>query len=263
MPIQDRLFNLLNRLDYEELEYIVVKGLKKPDLIKEKMGYAQLVNLVSKTLRKTASHTFVNAFRLEHEFPYKQILINVANKLQGYKTIYRLDDDHSEEEIEEKIIQLFEERSRKWWESLKSWQKRKVIDDINDMIESDLVHEVNKKMLIKQRVTKEVMDTIVAKGVVVSLVMVSAGGLLGLFGLSVLDKYGWKIVTMFAGWTTGIQIFLSSGMALFTLTGALGIGLPIWVGSTIIYENGPRYDKTIPTIIMLLSKTRNKTVRIY
>ncbi|ETR74508.1 MAG: hypothetical protein OMM_00153 [Candidatus Magnetoglobus multicellularis str. Araruama] len=263
MPKKDRLFYLLNKLDYEELEYILIKGLRKPKLVKDKIEYSQLVNLISKTLRNTASHSFVNAFRLEHEYPYKQILINVANKLQGNKTIYKLDDNHTEEEIEEEIIKLFEERSRKWWASLKSWQKRKIIDEINEMIEADLLQKVNKKVLIKQRVTKEVMDTIVAKGIVVSLVMVSAGGILGFAGLSLLDVYGWRIVTMFTGWLTGVEIFLSSGMTLFTLTGALGVGLPIWIGSTIIYENGPNYDKTIPTIIMLLSKVREETVRIY
>ncbi len=262
MQKNDRLFQLLNQLDYDELVCLMEKGLGKSNLINKKMKYYQLVDMISKTLRRTASYNFVNAFRLEHEYPYKQILIDVANKLQGYRTNYLLGDKHTEEEIEEKIISLFEKRTRIWWAELKSLEKKKIIDEINEMIDADIVHLVNRKALIKARMTKEVMDTIVAKGVVVGLVMVSAGGLLGFMGLSVLDKYGWKIITNLVGWVTGVKIFMTTGMPFFTIVGALGVGSTIWVGSTIVFINGPDYKRTIPTIIMLLAKVHGESVRL-
>jgi hypothetical protein len=72
-----------------------------------------LVEQLSSGLRAAAGHSIRNLFRGPHDFPYKQMLIDVADKLApGWTflswTSYRLNDTHSEEEIEEAIWGFYE-----------------------------------------------------------------------------------------------------------------------------------------------------------
>jgi hypothetical protein len=74
-----------------------------------------LVEEISQELRAAAGHSLLNLFRHPHAFPYKQLLIDVADKLApGWTflswTRYTLHDRHSEQEIEEEIWCDFERR---------------------------------------------------------------------------------------------------------------------------------------------------------
>jgi hypothetical protein len=76
---------------------------------------SQLVEELSKAIRSAAGHSFRNLFRQDHDFPYKQMLIDVADKLAPGLTPlswtkYRLWDDHRETEIEETVWRFYEAR---------------------------------------------------------------------------------------------------------------------------------------------------------
>ena len=82
------------------------------------MPHADLVMLCSAKLRSAAGSSTANLTRDPHEFPYKQLLIDVADKLTPGLTPlswtkFRLKDDHKEEEIEQLVLDLFEEQARK------------------------------------------------------------------------------------------------------------------------------------------------------
>jgi uncharacterized protein YaaW (UPF0174 family) len=88
-----------------------------------------LVEELSQEIRTAAGHFLPNLFRGPHDFPYKQMLIDVADKMApGWtflsRTKYRLSDGHSEIEVEETIWQFFE----KWLNE----KTRKLRDDESD-----------------------------------------------------------------------------------------------------------------------------------
>ena len=72
-----------------------------------------LVEEVSARLRSAAGHSIRNPFRGPHDFAYKQILIDVADKMAPGLgpwswTHYRLNDAHTEVAVEETIWGFFE-----------------------------------------------------------------------------------------------------------------------------------------------------------
>ncbi len=77
-----------------------------------------LVEELSKEIRAAAGHSFANLFRGLHDFPYKQMLIDVADKMAPGWTFlswtgYKFNDNHSEIEIEETVWGFFEEAMKK------------------------------------------------------------------------------------------------------------------------------------------------------
>lgn len=250
----------MEQLDNAELLFLLRNGLGKAEKKYKQYTRDQLKDIISSELRGAAGNNFANFFRLEHEFPYKQILIFVAEKLSKYRRIsYRPDDHHSEEEIEKDILRLFELRTKEWWKKLGDAEKQQFADLVSHAINAELVDSVNKKNLIKHRVKKEVVDSIITKGIVVGMVAVSAGGMLGVLGGSVLTRIGWTIIVHTKGAMTAAKILTAgagsaSGKAVLDIIGALAAGISVFVPSTIYFYADTNYKKIIPTIIMLLSK---------
>jgi uncharacterized protein YaaW (UPF0174 family) len=250
----------MEQLEQPDLLFLLQNGLGKTEAKYKRCSKEQLMDAVSSELREAASHSFANFFRLEHEYPYKQILIDVANKLSKYNiTKYQLDDSHSEEEIEKEILRLFDLKAKEWWEKLSDAEKEQVAEEMSRMINARLVISVNRKTLIKYRIKKEVMDSVITKGIVLGLLAVSAGGVLGLAGGSVLTRIGWAIVSRAAGFMhaakfMGVTIGGLSGKAILDIVGGLAAGLSVFVPSTIYFYADTNYKKTIPTVVMLLSK---------
>jgi uncharacterized protein YaaW (UPF0174 family) len=72
-----------------------------------------IIEELSREIRCAAGHSIPNLFRSPHDFPYKQMLIDVADKMApGFTflswTHYKLHDVHGEIEIEETIWGFFE-----------------------------------------------------------------------------------------------------------------------------------------------------------
>jgi len=264
MPKNDRLYYLMGQLDHAELLFLSKYGLGKTERKYKYYSADRLKDLISLELRRVGSHRWANFFRFEHDFPYKQILIDVADKLSGYRASgYELDDKHTEEEIEKEILRLFELKTKKWWEKLSSAKKKEAADKISRMINAELVNSVNRMTYIKHRVSKEVKDSIITKGVVVAMLAVSAGGMLGFVGGSLLTRIGWSVVVRTKGFASALKILTTgaagfSGKAVLDFVGALTAGIAVFVPSTIYFYADTDYKKTIPTIIMLLSRVHLK-----
>ena len=128
MPRNDTLWQRLESARPAELtklgEILKLDGLneKKRDV---------LIEDISRELRTAAGHTVLNMFREAHEVPYKRILIDVGDKMApGWTflswTNYKLDDHHTEYEIEECIWRFFEAMVKNVTEDLSAEAKEKL-----------------------------------------------------------------------------------------------------------------------------------------
>lgn len=112
MPRGDILWQRLQAAHPKELQKLgEIMGLAD---VNDKEA-AVLVEELSAAVRSAAGHSLLNVLRGLHDFPYKQILIDVADKVApGWTpwswTPYTLNDHHSEVEIEETIWADFEKR---------------------------------------------------------------------------------------------------------------------------------------------------------
>ncbi len=262
---KDRLYDIIARLERDDLLFLLKDGLRLKERRYERYSLSQLRELFSAELREAASNSFANYFRLKHEYPYKQILIDVADKLRdgvekqcrAQSAKCKILEDCTEEQIEDEILRLFDLKTKLWWKELKKEEKEKVTDKINNRIDADLINSINKRLLIKYRISKEFMDSVVTKGIVVVMLAVSAEGFLGAIGGSVLSQIGVNIV----GAANGLRIltrglFGLSGIAALDMIGGLAAGLAVFVPSTIYFYADTNYSKIIPTIVMLLYKVR-------
>ena len=112
MPRGDVLWQRLETTHTAELRKLgeivrLVDSICKPNAV--------LVEELSKDIRSAAGHWLRNIFRGPHDFPYKQMLIDVADKMaSGWTflswTTYTLSDRHREQDIEETIWADFERR---------------------------------------------------------------------------------------------------------------------------------------------------------
>lgn len=267
-PHEDVLFLRLRRLKKDDIKALLIGGLKVPEESIASSNKQELIHLCSKELRSAAGSSTVNVFRKDHEFPYKQILIDVADKLSpGHTPIswtkYKLDDAHTEKEIEQAIATLFEERTRLWWDKLSEEKRAEFVDGIN--VAMDGTNEVlgqAKSGMARSFVTQQIIENLIQTGVLSGLAKVSAGGVLGTLGISVVSQLGWLIVLQTVGWMGGIK-FLLFGVAghgalggAVTGLGGLAIGGALSVPTLLAFADGAAYRKTVPTIILLITKYR-------
>ena len=257
MARTDRLYQILTQLDQRDLLFLLQDGLGNTEKKYRAYTHQALADFVSLEIRKAAGHDFANFFRLQYEFPYKQILIDVANRLSdGHKSVlYKLNDDHTEEEIEKEILSLFERRTKQWWDRLKDSEKKDIGEQNAQRINARLVNRINRWDYIKHRIKKEVKDSVISKGIVAGMLAISSAGVLG---GSLLTSVGWRVIVNTAGPKAGLSILGGiagmSGISAVTLIGAATVGLGVFVPSTIYFYADTNYKKTIPAIIMLLSK---------
>lgn len=190
----------------------------------------------------------------------------MANQLsKGQKSIrYTLNDDHTEEEIEKEILRLFELRTKKWWKRLKESEKKNLENRIAVEINARQVNAINRRDYIKHRIKKEVKDSVITKGIVAGMLAISAGGALGVLGGSLLTSVGWRMIINTVGLKTGMSILGGiagmSGISVATLVGATTVGLGVFLPSTLYFYADTNLKKTMPAIIMLLSKIHLKKI---
>lgn len=113
MPRGDVLWQRLESARPAEL-YKLAEIVGVPDA--RQKSQAVLVEELSRKLRSAAGHSICNLFRGPHDFPYKQLLIDVADKMApGWTflswTDYKLGDRHAEVDVEETIWGFFEARA--------------------------------------------------------------------------------------------------------------------------------------------------------
>jgi uncharacterized protein YaaW (UPF0174 family)/tellurite resistance protein len=268
---KDSLFQRLRQLETENIRSLVVSGLRVPVKNLEGLSKDDLILMCSKELRSAAGSSCRNLFRGDHEFPYKQILIDVADRLaDGFTplswTKYKLDDSHAVLEVEDTILSIFDERARKWWDKLPEKNKAEYVDGLNSVLEGEQAHKVNLSGGMKTILTQQILDSIFQNGVTLGISQISAPGLAGLMGASMLAHIGWLILVQTLGFMTGIKIaiFGIGGIGAFggavSFLGATAVGGVLSIPSTLLVLDGAAYRKTIPTVIMLLTMSRTKSV---
>lgn len=266
-PGGDGLFQRLRLLDDDNLNRLLLSGLRVSQKKLKDLDREGRMLLCSKELRLAAGSSVRNLFRNDHEFPYKQILIDVADRLaEGFTplswTKYKLGDSHAEQEIEDTIIGIFEERARKWWEKLPEKKKKEFIGGLQAVLEGEQVAKINLTGGIKTVLTQQLIDSIFQNGVTLGLTQVAAPGLSGLLGISIVAHIGWLILVQTLGFMTGIKIAILGigGVGAFsgavTFLGATAVGGVLSIPSTLLVMDGTAYRKTIPTVVMLLAMSR-------
>lgn len=135
MPYDDRLFALLRGLDGDELRHIWVDCLQQcpKQKVFAQSSHELRVEWVSRVWRTEHGNFVRNVMRGEHALPWKQILIDVADKLRpgiGW-TPYKLNDAHSEAELERVVLDMYDDRLGEDWPQLTPEQQRQALHGRN------------------------------------------------------------------------------------------------------------------------------------
>lgn len=266
----DPLFERLRPFDEENITSLLVSGLRVSDNNVKGLSKEDLIVMCSKELRSSAGSSCRNLLRGDHEFPYKQILIDVADRLaDGFTplswTKYKLGDSHTEQEIEDTILNVFNERARKWWEKLPDKKKAEFVNGLQTVLEAEAIDKVIQSGGVKTLLTQQAMDNAFQYGVTWGLAKFLAPGLLGTLGVSIIGHIGWLIIVQTLGFMTGIKIAILGigGMGAWggavSFLGATAVGGVLSIPSTLLVLDGAAYRKTIPTVIMLLTMCRAKS----
>jgi hypothetical protein len=192
-----------------------------------------LVEETSAGLRSAAGHSILNLFRGPHEFPYKQVLIDVADKMApGWTpwswTDYHLNDGHPEVEVEETIWGFFEEAMER--------KIRKLPAEAREKLRTETAAEL-RRLGYSEALVSQIGAGLVGAG---------AGALVGpalayQVALSTTSGLAW-LKLWWVGQATAAAT-LGAGAAVFTLLYA-----PVlvwWLGS-------PAYRKTVPATLELI-----------
>lgn len=266
----DPLFERLRPLEEENIRSLLVSGLRVSDKYVVGLSKEDLILMCSKELRSAAGSSCRNFFRGDHEFPYKQILIDVADRLaDGFTplswTKYNLGDSHTEEEIEDTILKVFNERARKWWEKLPDKKKADFVNGLQTVLAGEKINKVDLSGGAKTLLTQQVIDNAFQYGVTWGLSKFLAPGLAGVLGVTIVGHIGWLIIVQTLGFMTGIKIAILGigGMGAMggavSFLGATAVGGVLSIPSTLLVLDGAAYRKTIPTVIMLLTMCRAKS----
>ena len=264
---KDLLFTRLLELDEADLRSIAVSTLKLSEKKIASLNKDQLVILCSKELRSAAGSTTINVFRSTHTFPYKKMLIDVADKLTEGSTFlswtpYKLNDQHTEEEIEAVIVELFEEKARRWWFKLSDKKKEEFMMGLNGVLSGESIGKVNLNGGLKEYIKQQAVENLFQNGVVGGLTKVAASGVMGTIGVTMLTQIGWVILLQTVGFMGGLKIvmFGIGGMGAFggavSWLGATAVSSVLAIPTTVALVDGTAYRKTIPGIIMLLAKSK-------
>lgn len=216
----DRL-RLAKRADLDDL----LGDLKLQAEMHRQKSDAELVVLISEELRSAAGNSAANVFRGKHDFPYKQIVIDVADKLHPSKTQwtpFKLEDANSVEAIEQYIHEKVQERIAQWLRKMSA----------------------EKRVELAQRVEDEMRK----KGYTEATIQTTLGGILaGTLSGALLAGV---ITPMLLGtlWTT----IFGFSLAQLALGGAaVGGPVALAVGAGILFTS-PSYSKTIPAVYRLI-----------
>jgi uncharacterized protein YaaW (UPF0174 family) len=222
MPLNDKLFDRLHMAKRPDL-LILLEDLKLDLNEYTKLDNNELITIISRELRSAAGNSFVNMGRDDHDFPYKQILIDVADKIcpgRFSQTKYQISDSTTSEDIEEYIYKRFNEIVKKHIEKLSSTEKAKLQVEV----EKYLKQQGNPNgILITSTFTTIPLSILLATPVVANVLF---GGL-------------W---TMIFGFSTGQLI-----------VGGLFGGIPIAAAGIVAVAATPNYKKTIRCVIHLIN----------
>ncbi len=218
MPVNDTIFKRLEAATEVELKEIC-SALK--------INCTKDFDVISKDYRSAAGHTVVNIFRSNHDLLYKRILIDVADKLKlGFGwTDFSMDDDFSEVDIEEKILEYINDKVQEELKKLSDKDREEAAKKIKDKLES---------LGYSQSVVSS-MTSVIASGTLAAAVATP---------LTLSIFYSGVMASIWAG------VFGPSAVLLAMSGTGIGlvIALPLLVGTL----GGPAYRKIIPATIQMI-----------
>jgi len=232
----DSIFMLLNEATIEEKSEIC-KALRLPT--------DSDVFDISKEYRSTAGHTIGNWFRGDHDMPYKQILVDVANKLKpkNIKTHFALEDGCSEEEIEKNIIEFFAQKIANELNKMTLEKRAEKLEELKEAFRAGKVVDAKTESI--DQITKVLTTTTIATSTMVSLL---TGPLTaGLF-------YSGTMAGIWAG-------VFGMNSSLLLLTGT-GVGTLVALPVLLLVLGSPSYSKIIPATLQLINIRRRVTQQL-
>lgn len=259
MPGNDRMFQLLSELDDAELRNIWTTCLGKTpeDEYFEPGSKDHKVIVISKEWRAVHGHTLLNRFRNDHDLLWKRILIDVADKMKpGFRwTEFKLDDDHTEEDVETAILGYFDELVKLQWEKLSEEDRQKMVNNINDSLDqtAEVIRAKGNRAGFAP-VTVSSLSTgigtgLLAGGGALLVAQTTAAGVVGGLLGGVLYQIGlWMVVSIFGSWS-GAQLIFSGG-AVFI--GGMVVSAPALIAFIANALMSTSYRKTIPATLALL-----------
>jgi uncharacterized protein YaaW (UPF0174 family) len=193
-----------------------------------------IVALISAHLRSAAGNSILNLKRRKHDFPYKQIVIDVADKLHPSKakwTSYRLQGPETVEEIEDYIYTRIEARLSEWLRTMSHRER------------TGLSLRLEQEMR-----TKGIPEAAIGS----ALAAVLAGTVSGVALAGVVTP-----ILLGTLWSSLFGLSLGS-----LILGGAAVGGPIGilVGAGVVVA-GPGYSKTIPTVFRLIQIRRSAEER--
>ncbi len=224
MPLNDKLFDRLRMAKRPDL-MALLEDLKLDLKEYKKLDDSELINIISRELRSAAGNSIVNIGRDDHDLSYKQILVDVADKLSPGKfghSPFKVVDLATCENIEDYIYGRIGEIWKKYLDSLESSDRAK--------LQIQFENELRKRGLPSQ----------IATGTASTLMTGALGGAL--------------VAPVVATAVFGSLWTMLFGMSLAQIIGGgiLGggpIGL-VFAGVTV--ATGPSYKKTIPCVYRLI-----------
>ncbi|MDX1957602.1 MAG: hypothetical protein SFU98_03465 [Leptospiraceae bacterium] len=222
MPVGDIIFQRFEKATFEEKKRIY-EGLG----LKSKEGGYDAVT-ISKEFREAGGHSFKNPFRDIHDLPYKNILIDVADKLKpglGW-TDYSANDKHKIEEIEAKVLEFILIRMELELNSLSNSDRKKKEEEI-------------KESLKKSGYTQAQIGSFMS-------VLAGGGAAIGLASSATVSLF---YSSFFA--TMGAALF-GVNTGLLALTGT-GIGAVVGIPLLAATLGNTAYRKTIPTTLAFIA----------
>jgi uncharacterized protein YaaW (UPF0174 family) len=192
-----------------------------------------LIEETSRELRDAAGHFVGNLCRQAHAFPYKQILIDVANKTApGWTflawTKYKLNDRHGEIEIEEEIWRSYEERVKKATENISPEDKEKL------------------RRQTEEELRKRGLSEAIIKNIGAGILGGAAAGMIGpglayTIALSTSSGLAW-LKLMWIG-KASLALILSTSSVVFAF---------LYIPALAWFLGGTAYRKTIPATLHLI-----------
>lgn len=215
MPLNDTIFKRLEKATKQE---------RKDIYNALQLNFDDSDSVISEKYRSAAGHSVVNVFRGKHDLPYKQILIDVVDKLKPDRgwTDFRLNDQYSEEHIENKILEYLTIQFEKEMNKLSPKERKN-----------------KEKKLIKEMINKGYTQT---QASIFATAFVSGSVGIGLASTVTLSIF-------YSGF------FSSIGAAIFGINSAIlvasgtGVGAAVALPLLLATLGDTAYRKTIPTTL--------------
>ena len=232
MPVGDTVFRLLEAATEEEILQIC----SLLDVPHTKDRGVDKTN-ISKAYRKAASSTVRGWFRGDHDFEYKQILIDVADKLKpgvGWTKI-ELEDSNSEEDVER---------------------------NINDFVLHRVDTELKKMSPEKREQKARELDAAFKREGMAAATRTAVVGAVTAGTVSVLGANAAAVAVFYSGVLASIWAGIFGPSLFFLIASGAGLAALTTVPFALAILDTPAYRKTVPaTLQFILIRSRLKAER--